>query len=197
MLESNESQDRRLESLKAGTFGMLLFLLALSVLFASTIAGYLYLRALQPAWPPPGSPPPPMAGLWLSTLLILLASLSIEWARRSVRWDRRPQLRAGLILTMILGSVFLANQARNWSAVARVFVPPGSRAKVFLAVFYVLTGIHALHVIGGLVLLAVVTCKAFRGDYTSVYHPGVRYSAMYWHFLDAVWLIMFTVLFLV
>jgi len=98
---------------------------------------------------------------------------------------------------MILGSLFLANQAANWSAVAQVIVPPASRARIFLAVFYVLTGTHALHVIGGLVLLAVVTYKAFRGDYTSVYHPGVRYSAMYWHFLDAVWLIMFTLLFLV
>ena len=50
--------------------------------------------------------------------------------------------------------------------------------------------------LGGLVVLAVVTCKAFRGEYSSVYHPGVRYSVMYWHFLDVVWLILFAVLLL-
>lgn len=192
----NAFSDRRLDSVSAGTFGMLLFLAALSVLFGWTIGGYVYLRSLQPAWPPPGSPPLPMAGLWLSTLLIVSASLTMEWARRAARWDRQRTMRMALAATMALGALFLANQIHNWSSVWRVVVPPESKARVFTAVFYVLTGTHALHVVGGLILLGVVVWKAMRGQYTSAYYPGIRYSAMYWHFLDVVWLVMFTLLFL-
>lgn len=196
-LPADASPDRRPAALNAGTFGMILFLAALSVLFGWTIGGYVYLRSLQPAWPPPGSPPAPMAGLWLSTLLILLASASIHWALRSVRRHKAGALLAALVGTMVLGGLFLANQAHNWSSVASIAIPPESKGKVFAAVFYILTGTHALHVAGGLILLIVVTYKAWRGEYTSNWHPGVRYAAMYWHFLDVVWLIMFTALFLI
>jgi heme/copper-type cytochrome/quinol oxidase subunit 3 len=63
--------------------------------------------------------------------------------------------------------------------------------------FYLLTGLHALHVIGGMVLLGAVTAKAFAGRYSATYHPGVTYAAMYWHFLDVVWLVMFVLIFLI
>ncbi|MFH0982206.1 MAG: cytochrome c oxidase subunit 3 [Planctomycetota bacterium] len=79
--------------------------------------------------------------------------------------------------------------------------PPGPAATastgMYMFSFYLLTGLHGAHVIGGLVPLTVVTTKAFRGRYTRDYYPGVKYVAMYWHFLDVVWLVMFVVIFLV
>ena len=70
------------------------------------------------------------------------------------------------------------------------------KVKMFTATFYILTGLHALHVFGGLVLQAVVTTKGLLGRYWSYHHPGVLYSAMYWHFLDGMWLVLFGVLWL-
>ncbi len=179
----------------AGTLGMILFLGALSMIFASTILGYFYIRSLQPSWPPPNSPPLPK-GLWLSTGILVLVSVTVQWALRSVRWDRPRSLRVALVATGVLGTAFLVNQALNWKSVMAVMLPPGSKALAYTSSYYILTGTHALHVLGGLVVLAVVTYKAFRGDYSSVYYPGVRYSVMYWHFLDVVWLILFAMLLL-
>ncbi len=182
-------------SISMGTLGMILFLMALTMLFGSTIFGYLYLRSQFDTWPPPQSPPLP-GGLWLSTVLILATSVTIQWALHSVRWERPRALRIALVATGILGVLFLVSQAVNWYPLMQVVLPPGHKALVFTSTFYMLTGTHALHVIGGLIVLAVVTFKAYRGAYSSAYHPGVRYSAMYWHFLDAVWLIMFALLYL-
>jgi heme/copper-type cytochrome/quinol oxidase subunit 3 len=194
-VQRTQSDDRLTGSMGMGTFGMVLFLLALTMLFGSTIFGYLYLRSGFETWPPPESPSLP-AGLWLSTVLILAASGTIHWALHSVRWDRRKQLLYALLTTSLLGVAFLVNQAANWYDLMQAVFPPGHKALVFTSTFYMLTGTHALHVIGGLVLLAVVTYKAWRGVYSSTWYPGIRYSVMYWHYLDVVWLIMFAVLYL-
>lgn len=190
-------QDRSEQAQSTGTFGMWLFLAALSVLFGWTIGGYVYMRNLQPGWPPPDSPRLPMAGLWLSTLLIVLTSVTMEWSRRAVRAAQGRASVRWLVAAGVLGALFLANQVYNWMQVARVVIPPESKGQVFAAVFYVLTGTHAAHVVGGLILLIVVGIRAWRGRYTSIYYPGIRYSVMYWHFLDIVWLVMFLLLFLI
>ena len=70
------------------------------------------------------------------------------------------------------------------------------RTGLYMFTFYVLTALHALHILGGLIFLATVTAKSFAGRYSPDYHPGVTYAAMYWHFLDVVWLIMFVLIFL-
>jgi cytochrome c oxidase subunit 3 len=194
-IPQGSSVGRGPDTLGAGMLGMVLFLVALSMIFAATIFGYFYIRSGTAAWPPPGSPPLPR-GLWLSTLLILLVSVAIQWALRSVRRNRQRSVRAALTTTALLAAAFLVNQALNWKAVRAAVVPPDSPALRYTSTFYILTGTHALHVLGGLILLAVVTYKAFRGAYSSASHPGVRYSAMYWHFLDAVWLILFALLLL-
>ena len=175
-----------------GRLGMRLFLLTLAVLFAASIAGYLVVRSRAAAWPPPGMPRLP-SGLWVSTLIILLCSASIQWALRSVRRGRQGTLRAGLLLTLMLGLGFLVSQTANWLWLLSAQIH--GRPNLYAFTTYMLTGLHAAHVIGGIILLIVVRIKAGRGQYSSDYHPGVEYSAMYWHFLDAVWLVMFAVMF--
>jgi cytochrome c oxidase subunit III len=207
-----------------GTFGMAVFLVALGVLFTASIVGYLFIRARAEAWPPPNSPPLP-AGLWVSTVVILLCSVSIHRALSSIRRDRQGVLIGALLITLLLGMVFLVSQTVNWvwlisqterlsqaisaeshgqgmqtaqSSLHTLSVPPtiARISSLYLFTFYVLTALHALHVIGGMVLLAVVTIRAFAGRYSAAYYPGVKYAAMYWHFLDVVWLVMFVLLFL-
>jgi cytochrome c oxidase subunit 3 len=178
----------------AGSFGMLVFLLSLSVLFLASMIGYLVVRSRAAEWPPPGSPKLP-AGLWVSTVIILLSSGTIQAALHSVRRNRLGALIGLMLITVLLAVVFLVSQAVNWAWL--MGIQATSQAGLYLFTFYLLTGLHAAHVIGGVVLLAVVTAKAFRGVYSPQFHPGIRYAAMYWHFLDGVWLVMFVLLFLI
>jgi len=177
----------------AGKLGMGLLILSLSVLFAASITGYLIVRGRAEAWPPAGMPRLPR-GLWISTLLILASSATVESALRAIRAGRKPELQRGILLTTLLGFTFLVNQSVNWWGLIRVQFT--AAANLYAFTFYMLTGLHAAHVIGGLVPLAVVTRRAYAGSYTAERHEGVLYCRMYWHFLAVVWLVMFVLLFL-
>jgi cytochrome c oxidase subunit III len=177
--------------LPLGRLGMRLLLLALGMLFAATLTGYLAIRGEAQMWPPPGVPRLP-ATLWISTLLIVLSSVTVRWAVRSIRRGEQAPLRLGLLLTLLLGVAFLVSQSVNWfSLVAAHFTV---RTNLYGFLFYLLTGLHAAHVLGGLAPLGFVTVRAWRGGYTADVHVGVEYVASYWHFLDGVWVVLFAVL---
>ncbi len=105
-------------------------------------------------------------------------------------------MRAGLASTTALGLTFLIVQATCWIVWAEPMRASlqQSEQRFLLTAFYVLTGLHAVHVIGGLVPLVVITRRAFAGRVRDPQHAGVIYTAMYWHFLDAVWLVLFLTL---
>lgn len=177
--------------LATGRLGMRLLLLALGVLFAATLSGYLAIRGRAETWPPPGVPKLP-ASLWISTILIVASSFSVQWALRGIRRGLQGPLRLGLALTAALGVAFLASQTLNWFGLVAVNFTAKTNLYGFL--FYLLTALHAIHVLGGLVPLGGVTACAYNGRYTAERHNPVEYTAMYWHFLDAVWLVLFAVL---
>jgi cytochrome c oxidase subunit 3 len=170
---------------------MILFLLSLSVLFAASLAGYLVVWIRAPEWPPAGSPPLP-AGLWLATLVLLLASGAMHLAKSSIRAGRETAARRALVLAFALGLLFLAIQIRNWNALGPL--ERSATSALFGFTFYMLTGLHAAHVLGGLIALAIVAARARRGAYSASEHGGIESCAMYWHFLDAAWIVLFAVL---
>ncbi|MCG3138031.1 MAG: Cytochrome c oxidase polypeptide I+III [Phycisphaerae bacterium] len=175
--------------LSSGTFGMLLFLVSLSILFIASLIGYLVVRSRAELWLPPGQPSVPL-GFWVSSAILLISSGTIHWALRSVRRGRSAGLLAGLLITLLLSVVFLGLQTMSWWylwAIGEVT----RHASLYAFTLYMLTGLHGAHVLGGLVLLAVVTIRAFKDRYDARLHGGVKYAAMYWHFLDGVWLVMF------
>lgn len=174
-----------------GLLGMKLLVLALSMLFAASIVGYLLIRFRAPVWPPPGMPTLPST-LWISTLIIAVSSLTMQSAVRAARTDRQGPLRTAMLLTTILGVAFLVSQTLNWFALVAANLT--AKTNLYGFTFYMLTGLHAAHVVGGVIPLAVVTARAWRGRYSAAFHPGVQYCAVYWHFLAAVWLVLFTVL---
>lgn len=174
-----------------GRLGMAVLLASLTMLFAAGVVGYLVIRARAEAWPPPGVPSLP-GGLWLSTVLILLSSATLHWAVDGIRHDDRRALRMGLTATAVLGLAFLASQTLSWFALVAAEGRP--QANLYAFTFFVLTVLHALHVVGGLVPLGLVTARAWRGAYTRERHAGVEYTAIYWHYLGGVWLVLFAVL---
>jgi cytochrome c oxidase subunit 3 len=171
---------------------MILFLAALGVLFAASMTGYLVVRSRAVAWPPEGSPRLP-GGLWLSTLVLLASSGTMHWALGAAKAGKQAALRHGLVVTLALGLAFLVNQLLNWQHFLTAHnLPPQKNLYAFT--FYLLTGLHGAHVVGGLAALGVTIAHAGQRRYTPTNHAGVEYASMYWHFLDAVWLVMFGVL---
>jgi cytochrome c oxidase subunit 3 len=178
----------------ASTLGMTIFLVSLSVLFAASLLGLLVVRLRVERWVPEGLPPLP-SGLWASTALILLSSGTIQWAVVAIRKGNQPGMLRGLLATTALGVGFLVLQTVNWwrmVAVDRVL----ATGSLYAFTFYVLTGLHALHVVGGLIPLGITTRRARAGAYSWAGYQGVRLTAMYWHFLDVVWVVLFAVLLL-
>jgi cytochrome c oxidase subunit 3 len=170
---------------------MRLFLVSLSMLFAASLAGYLIVRLRARDWSPPGMPPLPR-GLWLSTLLVLACSAAMQGALRAIRGDDGRGLFRRTVLTLLLAVGFLVVQVHNWRFLALAELGAGKNLYAFT--FFMLTGLHALHVFGGIVALAWVGVQARRLQYTASGHAAVRHTATYWHFLAVVWLVLFAVL---
>jgi cytochrome c oxidase subunit 3 len=177
--------------LAAGAQGMRLFLLSTAILFGSILIGFVCVRLIA-VGEPPALPALPW-GLWISTLLLLVSSATMQAAVVGARRGDRRRLRLGLTATLLLGFAFLGVQAACWAAwVEPMRAALGQAEQMFLLTgFYVLTGVHALHVIGGLVPLLVVTVRARAGRDAQEDHPGVIYTAMYWHFLGGVWVVTY------
>ena len=175
----------------AGRFGMLLFLLALTILFVASLVGIIIVRFKVGAWRPEGFPGLP-GGLWVSTLIILGASASVHLSLVKARAGELAGLVRALGVTFVLGLVFLMLQALNWWH----FVGGGAAVQgtLFGFSFYVLTGLHALHVLGGLIQTGTMIVLARQGRYGPAHHGPIEYGAMYWHFLDVVWLVLYAAL---
>ena len=183
---------------RIGTFGMMLFLASLTMLFAASMVGYVVIR-LQLMNPDAG-PNPPLgqidlpATLWLSTFVILLSSAALHFAGHCIALERQKNFRRAMGVTAALGGLFLIVQAPALFDLVRSQQGVAQENIRLYALIVSLVILHGLHVIGGLVPLAVITVKAFKGKYDHEhYHPVVHF-AMYWHFLDVVWIVMFSVL---
>jgi cytochrome c oxidase subunit 3 len=179
-----------------GRIGMVLFLAALSMLFGASIVAYLITRANNAAqWPPEGSPALPGV-LWLSTLVILASSVTMWLTTRHQARGETVPFRRWFLLTLLLGVIFMVLQVAGWLQLAAAGAGMGSSLYAFT--FYLLTGLHAAHVLGGVLPMAFMTRWAFAGDYDDPERGGrVRLLGVYWHYLDLVWVIMFVLLFLV
>jgi cytochrome c oxidase subunit 3 len=182
------------QRLAMGVHGLRLFLLSLAILFGSSLIGYLFVRFL-PSEEPMEIPPLPRA-LWGSTLMLVASSGTMQLALVSARRGRPDTVRRAMTATLLLAIGFLAIQGLCWYLWAGPLTDhlAETQRRFALAGFYVLTGLHAAHVIGGLIPMSIVTFNAFHGRYTPEDHAGVLYCATYWHFLDGVWLVLFATL---
>lgn len=175
----------------ASTCGLWLFIAALSMLFAASLIGYLVIRLRTPEWPPAGMPALPV-GLYFSTFILILCSLALQGALDSARKNRQQLLRLMLLASFVLGILFIVSQLLAWSALlgAQVY----AQVNLYAFTFYLLTGLHGLHVFGGLIPLGITLAKAYGGSYGPQWVLPVKHVGLYWHFLLVVWLVMFSVM---
>jgi len=178
-------------SASAGRMGMWLFLVSLGVLFAACVVGYVVVRLRAPEWPPPGSPSLP-AGMWTSTAVLIVLSLLMVLAERALERGRQETATRMLTASLVLAIAFLGSQVANWMRLAGNDVMP--HQSLFVFGFYILTFLHAAHVVGGLVPLILVALRARAGKYSNGESEGVHLVAMYWHFLVVAWIAVLGVL---
>jgi cytochrome c oxidase subunit III len=176
----------------APTLGMLLFIASEIMLFGSFFTAYFFVRVVNaaPEWPPaPFELPVFVAGV--NTVILLTSSFTMHWGLQSIKRGNRAGLQAGLVLTLALGLTFLLTQVREYSRVG--FAPSDGG---FGSVFFGLTGLHGAHVFVGLTLLTFATIRAFRGHFTPEAHWGVEIPGIYWHFVDVMWIVVYTTVYI-
>ena len=171
--------------------GVKLGILSEVTLFGALFAAYFVIRSESPGWPPvPGMQRPELLLPGLNTLLLVSSSGTMQWAVRSARGGGRSGILRWLGLTLLLGGTFLAIQAYEFATSGF-----GLDAGTFGSTFYILTGFHGAHVLAGLLLIAIVANRARRGLISAERHTAVEAASYYWHFVDVVWLFLFSTLY--
>lgn len=165
--------------------GLFVFLGVVGALFSLAVSAY-FMRAASADWW--GMPVPRL--LWVNTAALALSSAALQWAKREAQHGRMEALRPALAAALALAVCFLAGQVQAWrELVAAGYVLADNPANSF---FYMLTGLHGLHILGGLAVLAHTTAKAFAADVAPErLRLSVDLSAIYSHFMLAVWLLLF------
>ncbi len=175
---------------RPAALGMWLFLASLTMLFVSGMILYVLIRTgtfghakIGPVHLPRGT--------WASTVVLIAGSFTIHQALMSVRLERLGQMMRQLKITLGLAVAFLVIQFPClWEILAEHRRMVGSGMGMYGLVFCLIL-LHALHVIGGVVAMGIVTARAGHGRYDHENYFGVQNAALYWHFLDVVWLVMF------
>lgn len=185
----------------AAFFGVLFYVRVISVPeLAHFDPAYTPYPGFTDAWPSSGPKGPqftPM-GAWgipaINTALLLTSGVTLTWAHWGLLKRNQGQLVWGLILTILLGVVFLCFQAYEY---AHAYSELGLtlKAGVYGGTFYMLTGFHGFHVTLGAIMLTVIAVRAARGDFLPERHFAFEAVAWYWHFVDVVWLLLFVLVY--
>jgi cytochrome c oxidase subunit 3 len=177
----------------ARVLGMFLFIASEIMLFGSFFTAYFFVRVVNspPSWPPEGFHLPVfVAGI--NTAILVTSSFTMHWALTSIKRGNHAGLKAGLVLTFLMGFTFLATQVIEY---ARIGFAPADNA--FTTIFFCLTGLHGAHVFVGLSILLAMTTRAFRGHFSPDHHHGVEIGGIYWHFVDVMWIVVYTTVYLI
>lgn len=188
-----DGNDARLLGISSKQLAMLVLFGTLSMLFGASVVGYLITRSQNSVWKTASMPNLPI-GLVASTLLLLALSFTMHRALKAVRQNQFEGTQRMLSIALLIGIAFVVGQAQNWRSMYAATTATDART-LYGFTFYMLTGLHALHVMGGFVPLSIVLGKAKRREYSSSNHEGVKLCTQYWDYLGVVWLILLGVLY--
>jgi cytochrome c oxidase subunit 3 len=182
--------------------GMLLFICSEIMFFSGLFAAYFSVRASATTWPP-GPPLVPKevaehfnlhAEPWFAgvlTVILILSSFTCQFGIWALRRDDRTGFIRNFAVTLILGIVFLIGQGYDYATLGF-----GLSDGVFGTTFYTLTGFHGAHVFAGVVMLSVILYRGLAGQFSSRHHDAVEATSLYWHFVDVVWIALFSTLYI-
>jgi len=180
---------------RTAIFGMTLFLASEAMLFAGLIGGYVVLRLSSPAWPPsPDYPQLPILLTGINTVFLVSSSFTYHFAEVAVKKGKSGLL--WLAVTIFLGLLFLGIQAYEWMHLHHEGLW-FNKGGAYGSSFFLLTGFHGAHVAVGVLMIIVAFFRQLGGAYTAQNHTYLILTGMYWHFVDVVWIFLYSVLYLV
>jgi cytochrome c oxidase subunit III len=172
--------------------GMLLFIISEVMVFGAFFTAYFFIRVAEgDPWPAPGMTLPVLPTL-VNTAILVSSSFTMHWAQTGIKNGNRWALKAGIFTTFLLGATFLFLQINEYVHLG--FAPQDAAQET---IFYSLTGLHGAHVMVGLILLSIVNIRSFRGHYSPEEHRGVEVPGIYWHFVDIMWIVVYTTVYVI
>jgi cytochrome c oxidase subunit 3 len=192
---------------EASSFGMWVFLVTEILFFGGLFTAYTVYRHQYAKAFAEASRHLDIALGTFNTVVLIVSSLTMALAVWSAATGRRKAIVVFLVLTMILGGVFLGVKAVEYSHKFHDHLVPGPGfhfpgpdarpAEIFFSLYFTMTGLHAAHMVIGIGILTALLLQARKGRYTPEYHTPVEVSGLYWHFVDIVWIFLFPLLYLI
>ncbi len=189
------------EELSNGMLGFILFLASEVMFFGGLFAAYFIARADSEVWPPPLSPEQVAAGVeleleialpFIATIVLILSSVTIQLGVWAIGRGDRSGLIRWLFISIVLGLTFLTAQLYDYSQ-----LPFRVDDTIYGTTFYTLTGFHGAHVAGGIIFMMIMLVRSMAGQFSASRHEAIEACSFYWHFVDVVWIALFTTLYIV
>ena len=180
----------RRRTYETGWWGMVVLIMTEAMIFAGLLGSYFFVRAGSPEWPLGHIEPPELARISLFTVVLLGSSVPIFWAEAGIRKGDQRRLRLGLLASFLLGATFMVNLFFEYEELHF-----GVRDNAYASLYYAITGLHGLHVFIGLLMNLIVQIKAWQGKFSASRHLTVEIFGLYWHFVDVVWIFVFSSLY--
>ena len=175
--------------------GMLLFIASEVMFFAGLFAAYFSTRAANKPWPPAEFSEilNPFSLILVATVILITSSFTCQFAIWAIRKNDRRGFLRNIAVTFVLGVVFLLLQAYDYSLLFGEGMTMGSGP--FGTTYFTLTGFHGAHVFGGVIMLGVILYRGMSGQFSARHHDAVEAASLYWHFVDVVWILLFSILY--
>jgi cytochrome c oxidase subunit 3 len=185
-----ETPGHRGSDRRASLVGLLILLVSTGIVFLALVVAFVARRLMGDDWI--STPKPPI--LWVNTGILIASSVALDLARRALKARQRVNFNRWWTTATALGGVFLIGQAIAWSQLraAGIYVATNPSSSFF----YVLTAVHALHLIGGMVALTWVDVQALRLRLGPAKRTAIDVCAVFWHFLDALWIMLMAIFYL-
>jgi heme/copper-type cytochrome/quinol oxidase subunit 3 len=177
--------------------GFLLFLISDCVLFSSFIFAYLYMRSSGQGWPPPGISRLDVAFASLNSVILFGSGATMHYALEYWKENKFNRYAFFMIATIVLGAMFLGGQAYEYTNLIVRDHVTWSGSGIFGASFFTLTGMHGFHVSVGVLYLTILLLQSVHGVYTKDKYFGLTAGTLYWHFVDVIWVALFSIFYLI
>jgi len=172
-------------------WGLLTFLASESLMFGGFFAAYLLIRGAAAAWPPEGTEVELLLPT-INTIILVSSSFVIHLGDDAIKKNDVVGMRKWYILTLLMGAIFLGGQVYEYMTLGY-----GLTSNIFANCFYLMTGFHGLHVFIGLLLILGVLWRSRRPNhYNEHKHTGVEMAEIYWHFVDIIWIVLFSLVYI-
>ena len=183
------------KGMDAALLGVMLFIASEVMFFAALFGAYFNVKATTKPFPPEGTDfIEPIGPALLITIVLVLSSFTMQWATMRIRKGDRTGMNRGIAITMGLGLIFFVLVGYEYYTLVTQH-DFGINSGVYGTLFYTMTGFHGAHVLGGVIGMAVVLARGVSGQFSAKHHSAVEAIHYYWHFVDIVWVVLFTVIY--